>query len=173
MCDIRLFNRIKKEYLYAVKFFKEYAQDEVIVSRTVYDLQQTVEKLLKAYLECVGVTVPKTHNISKLVEMSYNNGSHVEITEWIDENSEMLTLWEASSRYNIDFYVELRKVEKAVVEVGKFIEVNGLKDTLDSNITKEVIEEIQTFLPDGIEPENETEWNVYYRLYILNSIKRK
>lgn len=35
--------------------------------------------------ECVGVTVPNTHDIDKLVRMSKNNGSKVVLTEWLEE----------------------------------------------------------------------------------------
>ena len=41
--------------------------DELILNNAAYHLQQTVEKVLKGALECVGITVPNTHKISKLI----------------------------------------------------------------------------------------------------------
>lgn len=173
MCSINTFNRIRKSFDLADKSFKMFINDEEVINRMVYDLQQTVEKTLKAYLEWVGVTIPKTHDIGKLIAMSYNNGSHVKITEWIDDNSYMLTSWEAESRYNIDFNVEMQKVVKATQKVEEFLNVNGLVYKLDENINDEIKAEIRQFLPKDEEPHNDLEWNVYYRLYLLKGVKRE
>jgi HEPN domain-containing protein len=173
MCSINTFNRIRKSFDLADKSFKMFINDEEVINRMVYDLQQTVEKTLKAYLEWVGVTIPKTHDIGKLISMSYNNGSHVKITEWIDDNSYMLTSWEAESRYNIDFNVEMQKVVKATQKVEEFLNVNGLVYKLDENINDEIKAEIRQFLPKDEEPHNDLEWNVYYRLYMLKGAKRE
>lgn len=78
----------------------------------------------------MGVTVPNTHKISKLVKMISDNGSNLIITDWIDEHSEMLGEWEAQTRYDTDFLVEKRKLDTAVGEVQKFLSVNGIQSEL-------------------------------------------
>lgn len=57
MCNIHSFNRIKKYYDLAYKSFRAFINDEEVINRMVYDLQQTVERTLKAYLEWAGVII--------------------------------------------------------------------------------------------------------------------
>lgn len=54
----------------------------------------------------MGVTIPNTHRISKLVKMISDNGANLTVTEWVDDHSEMLGEWEVQSRYDMDFLVE-------------------------------------------------------------------
>ncbi|MGN0292536.1 MAG: hypothetical protein ACI4D3_00870 [Lachnospiraceae bacterium] len=42
--------------------------------------------------------------------MVMNHGANLIITDWIDDHSEMLSEWEAETRYNMDFLVEKRKL---------------------------------------------------------------
>lgn len=102
----------------------------VSINNAAYHLQQAVEKVLKASLECVGVTVPNTHKISKLISMTVNNGANLTVTEWIDDHAEMLSEWEMETRYNIDFLSEKRKPDKAMAEVEAFFAVNGIRKEL-------------------------------------------
>lgn len=76
-------------------------------------------------------------------------------------------------RYNMDFSVELRKVTKAAEKVEEFLVKNGLCDELDGRITDEVKQRIRAFLPKEKEPANNLEWNVFYRLYLLDSIGKR
>lgn len=104
--------------------------DELILNHAAYHLQQTVEKVLKGALECAGVTVPNTHKITKLVAMISNHGANLVITEWLDDHSEMLSEWEAETRYNMDFLVERRKLERAMQEIREFLCQNGIQEEL-------------------------------------------
>lgn len=54
----------------------------------------------------MGVTIPNTHRISKLVKMISDNGANLTVTDWVDDHSEMLGEWEVQSRYDMDFLVE-------------------------------------------------------------------
>lgn len=95
--------------------------------------QQAVEKVLKGALECVGVTVPNTHKITKLLSMITDNGGGLVITDWIDDHSEMLSEWEAETRYNMDFMVERRKLDRAMEEIGLFSGRTGFKSSCARN----------------------------------------
>lgn len=55
------------------------------------------------------MTVPGTHRIAKLLQMVHHNGANLIITEWVDDHAEMLSEWEAESRYNMDFVVENKR----------------------------------------------------------------
>lgn len=94
--------------------------DELILNHAAYHLQQTVEKVLKGALECAGVTVPNIHKITKLVAMISNHGANLVITEWLDDHSEMLSEWEAETRYNMDFLVEAGSLNGRCRRFGNF-----------------------------------------------------
>ena len=118
------------DYETAVMIWRNPYNDEMILNNAAYHLQQAVEKVLKGALECVGVTVPNTHKISKLVKMISDNGANLVITDWIDDHSEMLGEWEAQTRYDMDFLVEKRKLDTAIKEIQKFLAVNGIQNEL-------------------------------------------
>ncbi len=130
MCDIRLFRSAKMDYETAAMIWKSSFYDELILNNAAYHLQQAVEKVLKGALECVGVTVPNTHKISKLVKMISDHGANLIITDWVDDHSEMLGEWEAQARYDMDFLVEKRKLDQAMKEIGVFLDINGIRDNL-------------------------------------------
>ncbi|MCD7765295.1 MAG: HEPN domain-containing protein [Lachnospiraceae bacterium] len=134
MCDIRLFRSARMDYETAQMIWREQTADEMILNNAAYHLQQAVEKILKGALECVGVTVPYSHKISRLVSMITNNGANLVITDWLDDHAEMLSEWETETRYNMDFLVEKRKLDKAMEEVRIFMEINGIKDELRSEL---------------------------------------
>lgn len=95
MCDIRLFRSALMDYETAEMIWKSAYQDEMILNNAAYHLQQSVEKVLKSALECVGITVPNTHKISKLIKMISDHGANIVLTDWIDSHSEMHNEWES------------------------------------------------------------------------------
>ncbi len=90
----------------AVKLYQIPFPDEMYLNIVAYHLQQCVEKVLKGALECVGVTVPNTHRISKLLQMVIQNGANLVVAQWLDDHAEMLSEWGAESRYHMYFIVE-------------------------------------------------------------------
>ena len=125
-----------------------------------------VEKVLKGGLECVGVTVPNTHKITKLLEMITNNGANLIITEWLDEHSEMLSEWEAETRYNMDFLVEKRKLDKAIREVRSFLDINGIKRELrEELLAASRKEKLLRCLPETKRDCTDFELNCYYIMF--------
>ena len=161
MCDVRYFKAARHNYIVAVTLKQYCASDEAMINDIAYNLQQCVEKTLKAFLECVGVTVPNTHSISKLINMSNNNGSSIVITDWIKNNSYVLESWESETRYNFDFFIEWEKLQEALEEIDKFLDINGLSDNLLPEVDKEII---RNCLPKDVQPDSNFEWNCYYNI---------
>ncbi|MCC8046388.1 MAG: HEPN domain-containing protein [Clostridiales bacterium] len=166
MCDIRLFRSARMDYRTAEMIWQEQANDEMILNNAAYHLQQTVEKVLKGALECVGVTVPYSHKISKLVAMVFHDGANLTITDWLDDHAEMLSEWETETRYNIDFLVEKRKLDRAMEEVRNFMEINGIKDSLrEELLDSEKKAKLLLCLPEEKRNCSDFELNCYYILF--------
>lgn len=131
-----------------------------------YHLQQAVEKALKAFLECAGVPVPNTHDIDKLVRMSKNNGSCAVLTDWIVEKADMLTRWETDTRYDVDYCVEEKKVRAGLEEIGKFLELNGLKEDLREELQEPGAKEnLVLCFPGKYRPDSDFEWNCMFQVF--------
>ncbi|MCD7885065.1 MAG: HEPN domain-containing protein [Lachnospiraceae bacterium] len=166
MCDIRLFRRAWLDFRTARNLLAIPENDEAYINNVAYHLQQAVEKTLKAFLECVGVTVPNTHDIDKLVRMSKNNGSSVVVTQWIEDKVDMLTRWETDTRYDIDYCVERNKAVEGLEKIKEFLDVNGLKEELREELkTEEQKKRLKTFFPKNFEPASDFEWNCFYQIY--------
>ncbi|MCM1283414.1 MAG: HEPN domain-containing protein [Muribaculaceae bacterium] len=166
MCDVRLFRSAKMDYETAVTIWRSPYNDELILNNVAYHLQQTVEKVMKGALECVGVTVPNTHKISKLVKMISDHGANLVITDWIDEHSEMLGEWEAQTRYDMDFLVEKRKLDIAIDEVCVFLEINGIKNEPREELRDFTVKEkLLMCLPENIRECSNFDLNCYYIMF--------
>ncbi|MCD8105585.1 MAG: HEPN domain-containing protein [Lachnospiraceae bacterium] len=166
MCDIRLFRRAWLDFRTAQNLLAVPENDEAYINNVAYHLQQAVEKTLKAFLECVGVTVPNTHDIDKLVRMSKNNGSCVIVTQWIEDKVDMLTRWETDTRYDIDYCVEKDKAVEGLEKIKEFLDMNGLKDELREELkTEEQKNRLKAFFPKNFVPASDFEWNCYYQIY--------
>lgn len=154
------------DYETAVMIWKNPYHDEMILNNAAYHLQQAVEKVLKGALECVGVTVPNTHKIAKLVKMISDNGANLTITDWIDDHSEMLSEWEAQARYDMDFLVEKRKLDAAMREVDHFFVVNGIRNELRSELQDNTVKEkLLECLPVSKRNCSALELNCYYLMF--------
>ena len=166
MCDIRLFRRAYLEYRAAENQLRIPENDEAYMNTIAYHLQQAVEKMLKAFLECAGVTVPNTHDIDKLVRMSKNNGSRAKLTPWLEDKADMLTRWEVDTRYDIDYCVEKDKVRAGLSEVKRLLDQNGLKEELREELREPGKKELlAAFFPNNYCPKSDFEWNCQYQIY--------
>ncbi len=130
----------------------------------------------RAYLDYAAaknlLQVPNTHDIDRLVRMSRNHGSKVELTQWIEDHADMLTRWEVDTRYNIEYCVEKEKVMRGLEHVRIFLEKNGLKDTLRAELQDPAEKmRLAAFFPKNYRPATEFEWNVMYQVFRKNMEK--
>lgn len=165
MCDIRYFKSAYHCYDAAAKMMRFYKNDELYLNDVAYNLQQCIEKTLKAFLECKGVTVPPTHSIRKLISMSKNHGSAAIITHWVKENQFELETWESDTRYNFDICLEAERIETGLREVKNFLDVNHMTYLLNPDLTDERKARIQTLLPENLVIRDDFEWNCYDRIF--------
>lgn len=165
MCDIRFFKSAYHCYDVAANLIKYYEQDEMYLNDVAYNLQQCVEKTLKAFLECKGVTIPQTHNIHKLISMSKNNGSAVIITDWIEQNQYEIETWESDTRYNFDISLELERVQTGLKEIKQFLDLNHMSYTLNTELNDITKEKLRKKLPKSLVVRDNFEWNCYYSIF--------
>ena len=69
-----------------------------------------------------GIEYPKTHDIDQLLRIGKENGAELLVTEYIEDHSEMFSLWEARTRYVLNYHLEERKIDAAL---------KGVKELLD------------------------------------------
>lgn len=111
-------------------------------------------------------TLPNTHKITKLIEMVFHNGANLVITDWLDDHSEMLSEWEAEARYNMDFLVEKRKLNRAMEEIFIFLKKNGIQEELRQELKHpKRKEKLLKFLPENQQNCSDFELNCYYIMF--------
>lgn len=166
MCDIRLFKSAFMDFQLVKTICRTPYNDEMFLNNAAYHLQQCVEKVTKGALECAGVTVPGTHRLSKLFRMVHNNGANLILTDWLEDHAEMLSEWEAESRYNMDFLVEKRKLDVAVEQVDVFLRENGIREELREELQEESVRtQLLSFLPEKQRECGAFALNCYYIMF--------
>lgn len=165
MCSINYFKLAYHNWDTARILYHSALNDELFIRDIAYNLQQSVEKTLKAFLEMKGVTVPNTHKIAKLLKMSEDNGSEIIITDWVAGHKEMLENWEATSRYDLEFFAELQEIKEALDEVEVFLVKNGLTYERDAELTEDVEVRLRKILPANLLIKDNLELNCYYHVF--------
>lgn len=86
--------------------------DEMITDQAAYHIQQGIEKALKYQTEISGVPYKKIHNLAGLIGDVEQTGFVV--SDELKAMAFQISDWEASSRYNDDFFVLRKDMEKAI-----------------------------------------------------------
>lgn len=100
--------------------------DDAYLNYVGYHLQQAVEMLIKHCLELNGVRYRENKSnfvrldISQLISLLKDSAKDAPIPEYIDEHSEMFTLWESKTRYILNYRLESRKVDAALEAVEQY-----------------------------------------------------
>ena len=91
-----------------------------------YHLQQATEKLIKIQIyskaENLNYANLYTHNIEKLLAYSEKLDISIYVPKYIEDNSLVLTEWEAGSRYNVGFQIRISTLKKTLNEIEKWYE---------------------------------------------------
>ncbi len=105
-------------------------------------LQQTVEFCMKYQLEQADIKYPdERYEIDQLIRIGKENRADMLLTDYIDDHSEMFTLWEFQSNENIPYQIEQKKLFRAMDEVRIF-----LGQMLDQ---EQQLDDERKFLKDG------------------------
>lgn len=107
----------------AIEYYKEHNVKD-IKNVAAYHLQQAAEKLIKIQIYVKAENYDNaslyTHNIEKLIAYSQSLNVDVTIPKYIDDNSLVLTSWEAGSRYDVGFQTRIDTLNKALDEIEKW-----------------------------------------------------
>lgn len=92
---------------------------EISLEDLCFDLQQCVEKSFKALLIAKNIEFPKTHSISKLIELLQENG--ITIPEELLEFTE-LTTYAVETRYPLHFQEPVtQKEHKNAINIAQMV----------------------------------------------------
>lgn len=113
--------------------------DDNIVNLACYHLEQAVEKAIKFVLENNGLEFPKSHNIESLISFAEANDVDLYLNDYIIDHAEMLSSWEAKTRYVLDYLVDIKKLEATIEPVGTYLDdVAKHETTMFDNSTHDV-----------------------------------
>ncbi len=150
-----LLDKAIKNYNVAVMVYNSMDGDEGYLNYIGYHLQQSVELGMKYLLEQNGVIYPKTHDIDQLIRIAGENDVDLLATEYIREHSEMLSLWEARTRYVLNYQLEFSKVERAMNGVDEYLDILRGADAKPENAKPEDTE-AEDVKPEDAESEDTT-----------------
>ncbi len=119
-----LFDKAKQNLKVAESIYSTIAiNDEAYLNYVGYHIQQALELSIKYMLEMNGVNYPKTHDIDQLIRLANINNVNLYLNEYIDDHSEMFSLWEARTRYILNYRLERRKIERSLTETKSYLDV--------------------------------------------------
>lgn len=119
-----LFDKAKQNLKVAESIYSTIAiNDEAYLNYVGYHIQQALELSIKYMLEMNGVNYPKTHDIDQLIRLANINNVNLYLNEYIDDHSEMFSLWEARTRYILNYRLERRKIERSLSETKLYLDV--------------------------------------------------
>ena len=119
-----LFDKAKQNLKVAESIYSTIAiNDEAYLNYVGYHIQQALELSIKYMLEMNGVNYPKTHDIDQLIRLANINYVELYLNEYIDDHSEMFSLWEARTRYILNYRLEKRKIERSLTETKSYLDV--------------------------------------------------
>lgn len=136
MKEVTYLDKARNNYRLACDIIKTYI-DEGMLNLAGYHLQQSVELALKHALMMNGIDFPKVHDISQLIQILQENELSEYVNDYIDEHSEMFTMWESKTRYILSYSIERRKVEKAIREVGTYLDLINQKIQQDQTMSED------------------------------------
>lgn len=111
---------------HALQDYKENPKIKDIKNMAAYHIQQAVEKLIKYQIYQTSQQVNNrqlyTHNIGVLIEYAKKENLRIVIPQYVERNCEIITKWEAGSRYDLHFSVRIDTLEKmlSIVEQWYF-----------------------------------------------------
>ena len=122
-----LYDKAVSNYDVAKGIYDFFDGDELYLNHIGYHLQQAVELSLKYTLEMHGTEYPKTHEIETLISLAKDNHVDWFKNQYIYDHSEMLSSWEAKTRYIVNYRLELEKITAAMPEIAAYLYTVGIQ----------------------------------------------
>ena len=114
---------IAKHHIDLVELILKYRNDdELSLNQAGYHLQQATELGIKYELEKNGVEYLKVHNLRSLLNQAKSQDVSLLVPKFINDNKDMLSYWEANTRYITDFALEYDEVNNALKYIKEYID---------------------------------------------------
>lgn len=114
---------IAKHHIDLVELILKYRNDdELSLNQAGYHLQQAVELGINHELERNGLEFLKVHNIRGLLNQAKAANITLNVPQYIIDNKDMLSYWEANTRYITDFALEYDEVNNALINIKQYID---------------------------------------------------
>ena len=85
-----------------------------------YHLQQACEKLIKIQIYASGAKIDNAkmyrHSLDDLIVYASSIGVALNVPSWIDSKKYIITSWEATGRYDLNFVVRLDTLKRCLEE---------------------------------------------------------
>ena len=118
-----LLDKAKKDIAAAEALYRQPEADELFLDAVSYHIQQAVEKALKYQMEESGIHYDYEHDIQNLIDTALAGDKNIIVTDYIKENTDMLTNWESKTRYITGYRVVKERVDIAIKEARKFVDL--------------------------------------------------
>lgn len=109
---------------YALNEYKNNKKEKDIKNMCAYHIQQAAEKLIKYQIyqkmPNPGDREMYTHNLGALLAYAARNNVLISVPKYIKDNQEIITGWEAGSRYDLHFSIRIDTLEKAYSLVNEW-----------------------------------------------------
>lgn len=99
--------------------------DEYQLNLSAFWIQQSIELAIKYILFENGIDTikTKTHSLPKLAEIAEKEKIDLYLTDYLLDRLDIITDWEAKTRYYLGYYVAHHNVEQALKETYKYLEI--------------------------------------------------
>ena len=118
-----LLDKAKKDIAVAEALYRQPEVDELFLDAISYHIQQAVEKALKYQMEESGIHYDYEHDIQNLIDAALDGDENIIVTDYIKDNTDMLTNWESKTRYITGYRVVKNRVDAAIKEARRFVDL--------------------------------------------------
>ena len=121
--NITLLDKAYENLSAAKILLRQNSGDDLYCNIVAYLLQQAIELSIKYQFEQEGIKYPHEHDITILLQWGRKHGISAYVTGYIEDFSDMISNWESKTRYITNYLVELCRIQKALPEIEKSLDM--------------------------------------------------
>lgn len=163
---VNLIDKVVSDERLATALMKSIINDPNDFSTAAWFLGCIIEGVLVAYLRCEGIHFDDSYNIEYLVDKCKEDKSTIVLSDWICDHADDLSLFVGRGR-SVDqpVYITLRSLNEASDAVFDFAIRNGFSEKLSSDITDDVLAELESQYGEKLDTVSDAVKNVLYCIH--------